>query len=180
MPQEQLAECVERIDQLLSKIEALSDVALRQDVQEIVQRLLDFHGAALAKLLNLVQSGNPDSLATLSTLAQNELVSSLLLLHDLHPADLETRVLQGLERARPFLESHGGNVELASLVDGVVYLRLQGNCHGCPSSAATLKSRIEQAIYEAAPDVATIELEDELELPAPTNGFVPLETLTLQ
>jgi Fe-S cluster biogenesis protein NfuA/nitrite reductase/ring-hydroxylating ferredoxin subunit len=83
-----------------------------------------------------------------------------LLLHDLHPVDLPTRVLGALENTRPYLKSHGGNVELVGIDEpGVVRLRLQGSCHGCPSSAMTLKLAIEQAIQEAAPDVTAIVVE---------------------
>jgi Fe-S cluster biogenesis protein NfuA len=100
------------------------------------------------------------------------LISSLLLLHGLHPQDLEERVAAALERVRPDLHAHGGDVELLSIDDGVVRLRMQGNCDGCPSSAATLKFTIEQAIYAAAPDVAAIEVEG-IESPPP--GLVQLE-----
>jgi Fe-S cluster biogenesis protein NfuA len=78
-------------------------------------------------------------------------------------------VSQALDKARPLLKSHGGNVELINLDGGVVRLRLQGSCHGCPSSSATLKNAIEEAIYSLAPDVNGIEVEGEIE-PAPQNG----------
>src|SRR6185295_570875 len=93
-------------------------------------------------------------------LAQDELIASVLLLYDLHPVDLETRVRGALEKSRPYLKTHGGNVELVGIDEGgVVRLRMQGSCHGCPSSAVTLKLAIEQAIHEAAPDVSAILVE---------------------
>jgi Fe-S cluster biogenesis protein NfuA len=178
MPEQELAECVERIDVLVGKIERLSDPSIRQDAQEIVHCLLQYHGAALARLMSVLQEGHSEAAGVVARLADDELVGSLLLLHGLHPADLETRVVEALARVRPFLESHGGNVELASIVEGVVQLRLQGSCHGCPSSTATLKSRIEQAIYEAAPEVAGIEVVDDSRPAAAPNGFVALDQLT--
>jgi Fe-S cluster biogenesis protein NfuA len=87
-------------------------------------------------------------------------VAQLLLLYDLHPLGLETRARRALEDVRPHLRSHGGNVELLGVVDGIIRLRLQGNCHGCPSSSETLRKLIEQAIYQAAPDARAIEVED--------------------
>ncbi len=179
MPAERLAECIERIDVLLSKVEALPDVALRQDVQEIVECLLDYHRAALARLLSLVPGGSHAAPPIVARFAQDELVASLLVLHGLHPADLESRVLEGLAHARPYLESHGGNVELASIVEGVVHLRLKGCCHGCPSSAATMKSRVEQAIYEIAPEVEAVELDVDDQPPPPAGGFVAMESLAI-
>ena len=81
----------------------------------------------------------------------DELVSNLLLLYGLHPLPLETRVFQALEKVKPQLASHGGDVELLEISEGVVRLRLHGSCNGCPSSAETLKLAIEAAIYAAAP-----------------------------
>jgi Fe-S cluster biogenesis protein NfuA/nitrite reductase/ring-hydroxylating ferredoxin subunit len=88
-----------------------------------------------------------------------------------------------LEKCRPYLASHGGNVELVSLEEpGVVRLRMQGSCHGCPSSAVTLKLAIEQAIHEAAPDVTAILVEGQtapsvvtIESAARTNGHAPAD-----
>lgn len=176
MPNEPLADCVERIDLLLNRMEALPNDAVRQDVREVVQCLLDYHAAALARLLTLLPRGENDAPAIVARLAGDELVGSLLLLHGLHPADLQNRLLEALHRVRPFLESHGGDVELVDFVDGVVRLRLKGSCQGCPNSAATLRSRIEQAIHESAPEVEAVEVE-EMQSQAPAHGFVALTQL---
>jgi Fe-S cluster biogenesis protein NfuA len=78
----------------------------------------------------------------------------------LHPLDLETRVRGALESVKPRLGQHGGSVELIGVTpEGGIKLRLEGNCHGCPSSRVTLKSSIEEAIYAAAPDVTGMEVE---------------------
>lgn len=87
--------------------------------------------------------------------------------------------MQALDKVRPMLHSHGGNVELLSIDDGVVRLRLQGSCHGCPSSAMTLKNSIEEAIYEFAPDIAELHVEGAVPVPSPA-GFVPLEQLVVR
>jgi Fe-S cluster biogenesis protein NfuA/nitrite reductase/ring-hydroxylating ferredoxin subunit len=92
-------------------------------------------------------------------LGADELVSHLLLLHGLHPLPLEARVVAALDEVRPYLESHGGGVDLLGIDDGVVRLALQGSCHGCASSTVTLKLAIEDAIHKAAPDVERIEAE---------------------
>ena len=96
-----------------------------------------------------------------AALAGDELVAHLLLLHGLHPVPLEQRVRGALDEVRPYLESHGGNVELLGIDDGVVRLRMEGSCSGCPSSAMTLKLAIEDAIQKAAPDVQDVVAEDE-------------------
>jgi hypothetical protein len=63
--------------------------------------------------------------------------------------------------------------------DGIVRLRLQGSCHGCPSSAATMQNTIEQAIYAAAPDIVSLEVEGlAAGQPRTVQGFVPLTGIT--
>ena len=93
-------------------------------------------------------------------LDEDELVSHLLLLHGIHPVPIEARVRTALDEVRPYLDSHGGNVELVAVEDGTVRLRMEGSCSGCPSSAMTLKLAIEDAIRKHAPDVGEIEAED--------------------
>ena len=97
---------------------------------------------------------------------RHELVSHLLLLHGLHPVPLEQRVHGALDEVRPYLESHGGDVELLGIEDGVVRLAMRGSCDGCASSTMTLKLAIEDAIQKAAPDVEEIVAEGAVE-PAP-------------
>jgi Fe-S cluster biogenesis protein NfuA len=107
-------------------------------------------------------------------LAGDELVEHLLFLHGLHPVPVETRVAGALEQMRPYLDTHGGDVRLLGVEDGVVRLQLQGSCSGCPSSAVTLKHGIEEAIYAAAPDIDRIEAED---APEPSAGLIQIDNL---
>ena len=169
-----LEERIERIDELVLKLETGADSEVRGAARELVQVLMEFHGAGLERVLAILRRrGNVD--AIMNELAGDELVRSLLLLHGLHPVDLETRVRDALDKTRPYLRSHGGNVELVSVeADGAVRLRMQGSCHGCPSSAVTLKLAIEQAIHEAAPDVASIVVVDDTPAPAAPARALPL------
>jgi Fe-S cluster biogenesis protein NfuA/nitrite reductase/ring-hydroxylating ferredoxin subunit len=147
------------IDELVQRLEAATDPAARAASQELVTTLMELHRAALDRILTTVRRHGEPGAAIVDQLAREELVASVLLLYDLHPQDLETRVRNALERTRPYLKSHGGNVELVGIGEGTVRLRMRGSCHGCPSSAVTLKLAIEQAIYEAAPDVNGILVE---------------------
>src|SRR4029450_9981803 len=77
------------------------------------------------------------------------------------PKDTETRVVEALDKVRPYLGSHAGGVELLGVdPEGVVHLRLEGSCDGCPSSTMTVKLAIERAIEEAAPEVIAVEAEN--------------------
>src|SRR5262249_27957987 len=125
----------------------------RARTREIVQALLDLHGAGLERILEHVASAGDPGLGVIDALGRDDVVGGLLLLYGLHPVDLETRVRQGLDAVRPYLRSHGGSVELLGVTEGVVRLRLLGGCDSCPSSARTLEAAIEDAIYVRAPDV---------------------------
>jgi Fe-S cluster biogenesis protein NfuA len=154
------------LDALIREAERFPDPTVQAHTRELVRALLDWHGEGLEKILAHVAGTGEAGLVTIDALARDELVGGLLLLHGLHPLDVETRVLEALDKVRPSLHGHGGDVELLGVAGGAVRLRLQGSCHGCPSSAATLRSTIEQAIYEAAPDVTAVEVEERTE-PAP-------------
>ena len=70
---------------------------------------------------------------------------------------MDEKVEAVLEKIRPMLQSDGGDVELVSVVDGIVNLRLIGACGSCPSSTYTLKIGIEQAIREEIPEIKGVE-----------------------
>ncbi|MBA2712951.1 MAG: NifU family protein [Rubrobacteraceae bacterium] len=169
-----LQERVARMETLLEQIETLKDPNARSKAAEMVGVLLELYGEGLARMMDLIyETGNDKAF---EAFAQDELVSHLLLLHGLHPLDVETRVAQALEEVRPYLQSHGGNVELLGVEEGVARLRMQGSCDGCPSSAMTLKLAIEEAVLKAAPDLDGIEAEGVAE-PEPAPNIVAGPTL---
>jgi Fe-S cluster biogenesis protein NfuA len=168
---------IEHLENLIKNLERLPDPAARDQARELVQTLLDVHGAAIAKLLEGIAGMGAPGHALISSLAGDDLVSSLLLLYGLHPLDLEMRVKQALDQVRPYLRNHKGDVELLGVADGIVRLRMQGSCHGCPSSALTLKNAIEEAIYALAPDVAAIEVEGVVDSPVHAGPVLPVITL---
>jgi Fe-S cluster biogenesis protein NfuA/nitrite reductase/ring-hydroxylating ferredoxin subunit len=164
-----LQERVARMETLLGEIETLPDQNARSKAAEVVGVLLDLYGEGLARMMEVVAEGEERE-RTFDAFAEDELVSHLLLLHGLHPLDLQTRVVMALEEVRPYLQSHGGNVELLGVEEGVARLRMQGSCSGCPSSTVTLRLAIEEAIQKTAPDLERIEAEGVAEEPkqAPT------------
>jgi Fe-S cluster biogenesis protein NfuA len=138
---------IERVEALLDEVEHFPPPQ-REIATELVQALLDMYGEGLSRIV-----------ARCDVPAEDDLVAHLLLLHGLHPVSMERRVLGALDEVRPYLVAHGGGVELLGVHDGVVHLQLEGACNGCPSSALTLKSAVEEAIMRAAPDVERIEAE---------------------
>jgi Fe-S cluster biogenesis protein NfuA/nitrite reductase/ring-hydroxylating ferredoxin subunit len=157
---------VGHIEELLERVEALPDPAARDVALETVQALLELYGEGLTRIVEAV--GPEQALA----LAGDELVEHLLLLHGVHPVGVEERVREALEGVRPYLGSHGGDVELLGIDDGVARIRMQGSCEGCPASTATVKLAIEDAVLKAAPDVDRVEAEGGAEPGGP--GSSPL------
>jgi Fe-S cluster biogenesis protein NfuA len=174
---QQFRQRMHRLESLVEEVERFKDLSAREQTRQIIQSLLELHSTGLDRLLEHVAATGEQGLALIDSMAKDEMVCSLLLLHGLHPAGFESRVRQALDQVRPYLHSHGGDVELLGVEDNVVRLRMQGSCHGCPSSAMTLKTAIEEAIYEKAPDVKSIEVEGVVQQPAAPAAFVPVEQL---
>jgi Fe-S cluster biogenesis protein NfuA len=148
----------ERIEELVHRIEGSGDLATRAVAQELLQCVIELHGAALDRILSLVET-LPQSGSAFDSMAQDELISGVLSLHGLHPIALEDRVATALENVRPYLHSHGGEVELQCIEGGVVRLRLRAASGGCASSAETMKHTVEDAIYNSAPEVSAVIAE---------------------
>lgn len=143
-----------QVEALLAEFASASDPATAQRAEELVGLLVEFYGAGLARIVELLDE------QALGPLLGDKLVTGLLVLHDLHPQTTEERVLAALEKVRPYLGSHAGDVEYLGLdADGTVRLRLAGSCDGCPSSTVTVKMAIERGIEDVAPEVTRIEVE---------------------
>jgi Fe-S cluster biogenesis protein NfuA len=152
-------ELVERVQELLGSLDEIADPFAQQRVQELIGAVLELYGAGLDRILGVVADAGEPGLPIRDALLDDGIVASLLLIHGLYPVALEERVTQALDSVRPFLASHGGNVELISVEEGVARLQLQGSCNGCPSSAATLEHALREAIDAAAPDLLGLEVE---------------------
>lgn len=137
----EVRERVARLDALLERIDG------NELAQEVAQGLVDLYGEALARCLS---GADP---------TRDELLSHLMLAHGLHPESVEERIGRALDEVRPYLRSHGGDVELLGVEGGSAKLRLSGTCNGCPSSTATLRNAVETAVLEAAPELDGVEAE---------------------
>jgi Fe-S cluster biogenesis protein NfuA len=166
-----------RIEELLGELRSSADPEAAERAEELVGLLVRLYGAGLVRVVELATA---DGGACMDRLTGDPLVASLLVLHDLHPVPAEERIHAALEGVRPYLGSHAGGVEYLGLdEDGVVHLRLQGTCDGCPSSVVTVKTAIERAILEKAPEVVAVEVEGMVE-PGPEPAFIPLGSVGLK
>ena len=127
--------------------------------EDLVGAVLEMHGAGLARIGEVLDEASRAGEEASGSCVDDGIVASLLLIHDLYPVPIDERVTRRSRRCRPYMESHGGDVELISLEDGVARIRLKGSCDGCPASSSTLELAIKTALDEAAPDLTGIEVE---------------------
>jgi len=170
--------CGERIELLLEASAAAGPVA-RERAEELVRLVVELYGTGLERVLELAHEAGALDDDLLGALAGDELVSSLLLVHGLHPYGVEERVERALDGVRPYLGSHGGDVQLLGVDDeGVVRLQLLGSCDGCASSAVTLELAVEDAIRSAAPEIVRIDVEAAAPASAAAQSVIPVEQLS--
>lgn len=174
MNNNEFQERTEQIDRLVQLVTAFKDDDARTTSLELLQSMMDLHGAAMARIIELLSESGEAGRSSLSKLGSDPLICGLLVLYGIHPVALEERVSRAIEKVRPQLQKHGGSVELLQVADEVVRVKIESSGSGCGSSADTLKSTVEQAILEAAPEIVAISVEaDE---PA-ASGFVPLNMI---
>jgi Fe-S cluster biogenesis protein NfuA len=149
----------DELQKLIEQARSFPDPAARELMLQCLQAVLALYGDGLARILQLLDNAGPNAAQARDALLRDRLVRSLLLVHGLHPESLESRVRAALDKIRPYLQSHGGNVELVSLDNDVARLRLQGTCNSCPSSADTLELAVRQSIEEACPDLMGFEVD---------------------
>ncbi|OBG22903.1 hypothetical protein A5765_19265 [Mycolicibacterium celeriflavum] len=161
----------DRIQTLLDA-SAAGGAAARERAVQLVGEVTDLYGAGLERMLRMAVSADPQLAERFAT---DDLVASLLLVHGLHPHDVERRIEDALDRVRPYLGSHGGDVTLLEVVDDVARLQFAGSCKSCPSSAVTLELTVEDAVRAAAPEIASLEvIAAEAE---PNVSVIPTESL---
>jgi len=148
-----------RIKELVDRIEGLPDAVARELLHECLQSLLALHGAGLARILQVVKNAGSAGQEVNDALLNDKLVRGILFIHGLHPVPLQARLREALDKVRPYMKSHGGNVELISLENDVARLRLEGTCKSCPSSSVTLELAVRQAVEEACPDLLGFEVD---------------------
>jgi len=163
----------ERIEELLSLLRPAGGEKAAAIAEELVGLLVGLYGDGLAHVVAVLADRGEPGAAILAALTDDPLVESLLLLHDLHPLDVDARVQRALDQVRPYLGSHAGGVEYLGVTDGIARLRLEGSCNGCPSSTVTVRTAIEGAIMDAAPEVTEVAVEG-MTTPAPAPALLQI------
>jgi len=169
-------ERVRRIGALVEEIEAIADPAARSSTRQLMQLVMEFHGAAIDRILEILANGGEPGMAFIEQLGRDPMVSSLLVLYGLHPESLETRVSKTIERLAPRLLRDKATIELLGIRDAAVSVKVTPGEHACGSTTSALRSLVEDAIYEAAPDISSLTVEGLDGKPA--TGFVSLDKLS--
>jgi Fe-S cluster biogenesis protein NfuA/nitrite reductase/ring-hydroxylating ferredoxin subunit len=156
----------ERIEELLASLRSQGGAAA-DTAEELVRLLVSLYGDGLSHIVVTLAAGGEAGRALLDQLSADPLVEGLLLLHGLHPLDVDARIQRALDQVRPYLGSHAGGVQYLGISDGVARLRLEGTCHGCPSSTVTVRLAIEGAVQDAAPEVTEVVVEGMTAPPEP-------------
>ena len=169
---------VRQLGSLVGDLDQLPGGGSKVAARELVQLLMDIHGTALERIMELIFESGPEGGAMIGRLGQDPIVRNLLLLYSLHPEDIETRVLKAIDKLGSRLRKLDSEVELIGLRDGIIQLQLRTSSHPHGSHAKNLRSIIEDSVYEFAPDLVSLTilgLEDE-----GASGFVTLDSLLNQ
>ena len=153
-----------RVESLVMALEDLPDTAAREAARGLVRALLDLHALGLRRVLELAGDD------TAGRFADDALVGSLLLLHELHPRVATERVNRALERLRPRFQALGGDVQVVTATEEVVLLRLRGD----PAAGPALRAEAGEVVIEFVPDVATVEFEEAWDSPAAGRLSLPI------
>jgi hypothetical protein len=173
MEDREFQERIQRIEELVRRLEKAPDAALRATAQELLQGVMDLHGRALDRMLTILSEHEVQAAAIIDVLGRDELVGNVLLLHGLHPEDLETRIQGALEKIESVLRGYGARAKMLGAPGGNVRLEVSG-VRSAPEARAT-KTAIEEALYQAAPDVASLTVLGLQQFSTP--DFVSLEAL---
>lgn len=155
-------------DQAVAELDTLIETLEREDDQRalMVLQLIDaVHRPGLERLA----AGEVD----------DPMAHALLSMYELVPLEDTIQVEEALDEIRPYIESHGGELELLHVDEGSVHVRMSGACHGCAASAMTLRRGIEEKLRERYPNFREVVAHD----PEPdeaTNGTAAPQLLEIK
>lgn len=166
---------VQQLGKLIAELEQMPDSPLKVATGELVHLLMEVHGTGIERMMEIIFESHAAGPQTIDKMGDDPIVRSLLLLYSLHPEDLDARVQKSLEALHPRLRKLNYGVELVSLNEGEVHVRVTSSGHACGSTTQNVRSMVEEGIYEYAPDLTSLVilgLDDQ-----PSSGFVSLESL---
>jgi hypothetical protein len=173
--EKQFQQQVQQIGQRVQELEAIGDPAVRAAAKDLIQLLMEMHGSGLERMLEVIFQSGDAGVRLIDELGGDPVVSGLLVLYGLHPDDLQSRVEQKLAQIRSRLFKMGAEAQLITVNGSDVRVRVKIEGHACGSTSQNVKTLVEEAAYEAAPDLTSLVVEG-LEEPA-ASGFVSIDDL---
>lgn len=163
-----------KIEELLERATALADADARATALELVQSFMDLQGAAVTRIVEILSESGESGRSALAKLGKDPMVCGLMVLYGVHPMALEDRVKNAVEQVTPQLRKNSASVELIDVSESAVRIKLETTAHGCGSSPDAAKQLVEQAIREAAPEIAEVMVEGQ---PVNASGFISLNMI---
>ncbi len=158
--EKEFQEKLRRLGTLVGELDQMPGGGSKVAARDLVQLLMEVHGAGLERIMEIVfESGVPGT-ALIDRLGQDPIVRNLLLLYSLHPDDMETRVSKALDMAGARLRKLDAEVELVSIQNGAIQVRLRTSGHGCGSTMKNLRAIVEESIYDLAPDLTSLTIHE--------------------
>lgn len=133
-------------------------VAELEALVETLEREGDERALLLLQLVDAIHRPGLERIAAGDT--DDPLAQALLQMYDISPPADEVLVEEALDDVRPYINSHGGEIELLGVADGIVRLRMSGSCAGCAASALTLKRGVEEALRAHYPGFREVIAEE--------------------
>jgi hypothetical protein len=171
-------ERLQNIGQLISGLDEIADKKAQASARELTQLIMALHADGMERMMEIAFAHGIAGAEIIEQLGRDPMVSSLLVLHGLHPDDIQTRVARAVEQVAVKLRKQDVEVQLLSADHQAVQISAHTNAHACASTAATVRAEIEDAIYQAAPEVESLVIEG-LESRS-ANGFVDIDQLMNQ
>ncbi|HTY29451.1 MAG TPA: NifU family protein [Mycobacterium sp.] len=166
-------ELAKRVDDAVAALAGL-DPDARAVAEELKAAVEAIHRAGLVTMVRRMRADD-GARAALFDLVDDPTVHLLLSLHGIVRPDPVTQANRLLASVRPQLHSHGGDVTLVRVEDGIAYVRLEGACNGCSMSSVTLRNLVEESLVQGVPSILSVEV-----LPNdPTPTLIPLESLRI-
>ena len=165
-----------RISELAEQLAGHDDPAVSESVVELLDWIDVFHANGVGRLVEMLREWRGDVL--LEAVAADPVAGQLLHAYGLgDTSDAEAArvaVQAALGEVRPYLHSHGGDMEAVHIGDGVVRLKLHGSCDGCTGSDATILGQVEEALRTHWVDFRRVEIEEMTAEPhpPPALGFI--------
>ncbi len=148
------------LGEVLERIAALAEELVENPrVGELLDWVDAFHREGLGRFVELAREWRGEIF--IEALAADAVAGELLGAYGLMPGDAVAGagfVQSALSEVRPYLRSHGGDLEVVSVRDGIVTLERHGTCDGCTGIDATISDRVDEALRRTWDDYRRVEL----------------------